>query len=96
MCRNITPLRGLQPPASHDEIVAAATQYVRKVGAVSAPSAVTQAAFDRAVAQVAAATEELLLALPQRRQPPRVEPPLRRRAAGHVSATESSSPETAR
>lgn len=85
MCRNITGLRGLEPPATHDEVVAAAQQYVRKVGAMSQPSPVTQAAFDHAVAAVAAATEQLLAELPPRRQPPPVEPPLRRLAARAAS-----------
>lgn len=81
MCRNITPLRGLTPPATDTEIDAAALQYVRKVGAIGSPSPVTQAAIDRAVTAVAAATRELLAELPDRRVPPKTEPPLRRRAA---------------
>lgn len=80
MCRNITPLRGLAPPATEDEIDAAALQYVRKVGGIGTPSPVTQQAIDRAVAAVAAATRELLADLPPRRVPPATEPPLRRRA----------------
>jgi hypothetical protein len=78
MCRNITTLRGLQPPATAEEIDAAALQYVRKVSGVRAPSAATQAAFDEAVAAVAHATHHLLAALPERRQPPPTVPPLRR------------------
>lgn len=78
MCRNITPLRGLEPPATSDEVVAAAQQYVRKVAGMGKPSANTQAAFDRAVAAVVAATEHLIAELPPRRQPPAVDPPLRR------------------
>lgn len=81
MCRNITPLRGLAPPATDDEIDAAALQYVRKVGAIASPSAVTQEAIDRAVAAVATATRDLLAELPERRVPPATQPPLRRRAA---------------
>jgi hypothetical protein len=79
MCRNITPLRGLAPPATPAEIDAAALQYVRTVGAISAPSAATPAAIDRAVHAIAAATTDLLAELPERRQPPAVVPPLRRR-----------------
>jgi hypothetical protein len=79
MCRNITTLRGLDPPATAEEIRAAATQYVRKVSGVQAISAGTGAAFERAVAHVAAATAELLGELPPRRQPPPTPPPLRRR-----------------
>lgn len=86
MCRNITALRGLEPPATDAEVVAAAQQYVRKVAGMGAPSPVTQEAFDRAVAAVAAATRELLTDLPPRRQPPVTEPPLRRRAAAAAAA----------
>ena len=85
MCRNITPLRGLEPPATEDEIDAAALQYVRKVGAIASPSAVTQEAIDRAVTAVAAATRELLAELPERGRPPATEPPLRRRAAAAMA-----------
>lgn len=80
MCRNITPLRGLEPPATDDEVRAAALQYVRKVGGVSAPSARTDAAMAAAVDAIAAATATLLAELPPRKVPPAVEPPLRRRA----------------
>ncbi len=78
MCRNITELRGLQPPATEDEVAAAARQYIRKVSGIRQPSAATEAAFEEAVAPVAAATRELLGVLPQRRQPPKTVPPLRR------------------
>jgi hypothetical protein len=81
MCRNITTLRGLEPAATVDEIEAAARQYVRKVSGVQARSPKTDAAFERAVDQVAAATAELLAQLPPRRQPPPTLPPLRRIAA---------------
>lgn len=78
MCRNITELRGLQPPASEDEVAAAARQYVRKVSGIRHPSSGTEAAFEAAVDKVTAATRELLDVLPQRRQPPKTVPPLRR------------------
>ncbi len=78
MCRNITTLRGLEPPASGEEVEAAARQYVRKVSGVAKTSAATEAAFERAVAAVTAATEELLAELPPRKQPPPTVPPLRR------------------
>jgi hypothetical protein len=81
MCRNITTLRGLEPPATETEIRAAAEQYVRKVSGVTRPSPATERAFDAAVSAVAAATEILLRELPARRNPPPTEPPLRRRAA---------------
>lgn len=78
MCRNITTLRGLEPVATTEEIEAAARQYVRKVSGVTAPSAATGPAFDRAVAAIAAATTELLAELPPRKVPPKTVPPLRR------------------
>jgi hypothetical protein len=78
MCRNITTLRGLQPPATAEEIDAAALQYVRKVSGVRAPTAATQDAFDKAVAEIAHATHHLLAELPARKQPPPSLPPLRR------------------
>jgi hypothetical protein len=70
MCRNITTLRGLEPPATPEEIEAAARQYVRKVSGVQKTSAATEAAFERAVRQVAEATADLLAELPPRRRPP--------------------------
>ena len=79
MCRNITMLRGLEPPATDDEIRAAALQFVRKVGSLSSVTPATQAAVDRAVAAVAEATRALLAELPERRVPPQVVPPQRRR-----------------
>ncbi|MGB7110262.1 MAG: DUF2277 domain-containing protein [Mycobacterium sp.] len=78
MCRNITELRGLEPPATGEEIAAAARQYVRKVSGVTHPSSANAAAFEAAVAEVAATTTRLLDALPTRRQPPKTSPPLRR------------------
>ena len=78
MCRNITTLRGLEPPATTEEIEAAARQYVRKVSGVTRPTPATEEAFERAVVAVARATAEVLQHLPPRRQPPRADPPLRR------------------
>lgn len=78
MCRNITTLRGLAPPATEAEIEAAARQYVRKVSGVQSLSVSTEAAFERAVTIVADATRDLLYELPPRRQPPPTLPPLRR------------------
>jgi hypothetical protein len=63
MCRNIRVLHNFEPPATTDEVQAAALQYVRKVSGAAKPSAANQAAFDKAVAAVAAATQELLDAL---------------------------------
>ncbi|HVC22615.1 MAG TPA: DUF2277 domain-containing protein [Candidatus Dormibacteraeota bacterium] len=78
MCRNITTLRGLEPPASTLEIEAAARQYVRKVSGVNVLTGRTDQAFETAVRRVAAATTELLAELPPRQRPPRTTPPLRR------------------
>jgi hypothetical protein len=78
MCRNITTLRGLEPPATSEEIEAAARQYVRKVSGVTRPSATAEEAFEQAVTAVARATAEVLAELPPRRQPPKADPPLRR------------------
>lgn len=78
MCRNITELRGLEPPATAVEIEAAARQYIRKVSGIVRPSASHGDEFEAAVAEVAAATARLLGALPERRRPPKTVPPLRR------------------
>jgi hypothetical protein len=78
MCRNITTLRGLEPPATTEEIEAAARQYVRKVTGITQPTAATDEAFRQAVATVARVTAEVLRELPPRRQPPKNLPPLRR------------------
>lgn len=81
MCRNITTLRGLAPPATDEEIAAAARQFVRKISGVQSTSSRTEEAFERAVASITEVSHELLDALPPRRQPPRTVPPLRRIAA---------------
>jgi len=78
MCRNITTLRGLEPAATATEIEAGARQYVRKITGVQKTSATTEAAFERAVAEITTITTRVLTELPPRQQPPRTEPPLRR------------------
>src|SRR5919112_1105 len=60
MCRNIHVLHNLEPSTTSDEVRAAALQYVRKVSGYAKPSQANQAAFDRAVADIAHATEHLL------------------------------------
>lgn len=60
MCRNIRPLNNFEPPATHDEVAAAALQYVRKVSGTPKPSIANLAAFDRAVAEIAHTTRHLL------------------------------------
>jgi hypothetical protein len=63
MCRNIRTLHNFDPPATEEEVRAAALQYVRKVSGSSKPSQANAAAFERAVDEVAAATRRLLDAL---------------------------------
>jgi hypothetical protein len=63
MCRSIKQLRGAEPPPTDAAIDAAALQFVRKVSGYRKPSRANQAAFDQAVAAVAAATRTLLAAL---------------------------------
>ena len=63
MCRNIRPLNNFAPPATTDEVRAAALQYVRKVAGTTQPSLRNQEAFDLAVDAVAQATAALLEAL---------------------------------
>jgi len=60
MCRNIRVLNNFEPPATVDEIEAAAVQYVRKVSGMTRPAMANQEAFDEAVRAVTAATRALL------------------------------------
>jgi hypothetical protein len=60
MCRNIRPLNNFEPPATSEEVQSAALQYVRKVGGATKPAKANEAAYDRAVAVVAQATQVLL------------------------------------
>jgi hypothetical protein len=60
MCRNIRTLHNFDPPATTDEVQAAALQYVRKVSGATRPSAANQAAFDRAVGEITETTRRLL------------------------------------
>ncbi len=60
MCRNIRPLYNFEPPATSEEVHAAALQFVRKVSGMNAPSAANRAAFDEAVHDIAHITEHLL------------------------------------
>ena len=63
MCRNIKTLHNFEPPATAEEIDAAALQYVRKLSGTTNPSKANEAAFARAVEDVAAASTRLLQAL---------------------------------
>ncbi len=60
MCRNIRTLYNFEPPATEEEVHAAALQYVRKISGFAKPSAANAEVFDRAVAEVAAASSTLL------------------------------------
>ena len=60
MCRNIKTLHNFDPPATEDEVRAAALQYVRKISGSTKPSQANAEAFDRAVDEVAGATERML------------------------------------
>ena len=70
MCRNIRTLFNFEPPATDDEIIASALQFVRKVSGFTHPSKVNQEAFDRAVREVSASARRLIEAL-QTEAPPR-------------------------
>ena len=63
MCRNIRTLHNFEPPATGEEVGAAALQYVRKVSGSTKPSQANEAAFQHAVEEVARITEELLASL---------------------------------
>jgi hypothetical protein len=78
MCRNITELRGLEPPATREEIDAAAWQFVRKVTGVTKPTGDVEHDMRDVAHEIAHLTEHLLERLPARRQPPKTVPPLRR------------------
>jgi hypothetical protein len=69
MCRNIRTLHHFKPPTTPEEIHAAALQYVRKVSGMREGTRESEAAFSRAVTQIATATTKLLDALPTRGQP---------------------------
>ena len=63
MCRSIKTLANFEPPATDDEIRAAALQFVRKLSGTQRPSRANEAAFDRAVDEVAAAATRLVHSL---------------------------------
>jgi hypothetical protein len=70
MCRNIRTLANFEPPASDDEVRAAALQFVRKISGATRPSRANQEAFDRAVDEVAASARHLIDAM-EVKAPPR-------------------------
>ncbi|HWC24062.1 MAG TPA: DUF2277 domain-containing protein [Flexivirga sp.] len=60
MCRNIRPLNNFEPPATDDEVSAAALQFVRKIAGSTKPSKANEAAYDKAVAAITRASRELI------------------------------------
>jgi hypothetical protein len=69
MCRNIRTLFNFEPPATEDEIRASALQFVRKLSGFTHPSKANQAAFDRAVDEVADVARRLMKSLETTRPP---------------------------
>ena len=63
MCRNIKTLFNFEPPATEEEIRAAALQFVRKLSGFNTPSKATQAAFDKAIEEVAESARTLIASL---------------------------------
>ena len=77
MCRNITVLRGLEPPATAQELHDAARQFVRKIAGLQSPTQLSRDDVQLAIDQIAFVTGELLRTLPARRTAP-TGPPGRR------------------
>ncbi|MEM7284409.1 MAG: DUF2277 domain-containing protein [Pseudomonadota bacterium] len=69
MCRNIKTLFNFDPPATEEEIQAAALQYVRKISGFAKPSQINQAAFDEAIESISNASHELLSKLATNSKP---------------------------
>jgi hypothetical protein len=63
MCRNIKTLFNFEPPATEEEIRAAALQFVRKLSGFNSPSKTNQLAFDQAVERIAGVAGELIASL---------------------------------
>jgi len=82
MCRSIQPLHNYEPATTADEVSAAALQYVRKISGMTRPAGANQAAFSRAVEDVAEATQQLLDRLVAT-TPPHDRTAERRRARAH-------------
>ncbi len=89
MCRNIHTLFNFEPEATDDEIQAAALQYVRKISGFTKPSQANEAAFNRAVDEIAHASQHLLAHLVTTAQPKdrEVEAERKRAAAAKRFAT---------
>lgn len=63
MCRNIKPLFNFEPPTTHDEVRAAALQFVRKISGMNKPSQANEAAFIAAIESITAVSNTLLASL---------------------------------
>ena len=69
MCRNIKTLFNFEPPVTEDEVRAASLQFVRKISGFNKPSKANEAAFSKAVDEIAAASERLLSQLQTQARP---------------------------
>ena len=69
MCRNIKPLFNFDPPATDEEVRAAALQFVRKLSGYHHPSQINEAAFDRGIDEIAHAARHLLESLVTEAEP---------------------------
>ncbi|HEX7239485.1 MAG TPA: DUF2277 domain-containing protein [Longimicrobiaceae bacterium] len=69
MCRNIRTLANFEPPATDDEVRAAALQFVRKISGTTRPSRANEAAFERAVEEVTASARRLIDSMETRAAP---------------------------
>jgi hypothetical protein len=69
MCRNIRPLFNFEPPATDEEVYAAALQYVRKVSGTRNPTGGNKVRFDKAVEQIAEITRGLVFSLETKAAP---------------------------
>ena len=85
MCRNIRTLHNFEPPATEDEVHAAAVQYVRKISGFTKPSHANEAAFEHAVQEIAASSRRLLAELVTN-APPRDREVERERAQARAAA----------
>ena len=85
MCRNIRTLHNFEPPATEDEVHAAAVQYVRKISGFAKPSHANEAAFEHAVQEIAASSRRLLAELVTN-APPRDREVERARARARAAA----------
>ena len=96
MCRNIKQLHNFDPPATDDEVHAAALQYVRKISGTTKPSKANEAVFERAVREIAHISRHLLDDLVTSAPPRDREVEAARRASGRPSGSAPPRPDAAR